>query len=83
MFFDTGPPRVPSALTIMYAMPFAPRALAQSCHASSSRRGESAPPGMTTAPTYGAWNTRKGVALKKSVTSVNSYAKRRSGLSEP
>ena len=83
IFLETGPPSVPSALTKMYAMPFAPRALAQSCQASSSRLGESAPPGMMTAPTYGAWKTLNGVSLKKSVTSMSSYPKRKSGLSDP
>ncbi len=38
---------------------------------------------MTTAPTYGAWNTRNGVSLKYSATSTSSIPKRRSGLSEP
>ena len=38
---------------------------------------------MTTAPTYGAWNTRNGVSAKKSVTSVISRPNRRSGLSDP
>lgn len=37
--------------------PFAPRCFAHSC-ASNPRRGVAAPPGNTTAPTYGAWNTR-------------------------
>ena len=46
--------------TSTYARPLAPRCLAQSCHASSCLRGCDAPPGMTTAPTYGAWNTRNG-----------------------
>ena len=63
-FLATGPPRVPSAATKIYASPLAPRALAQSCHASNSRRGESAPPGINAAPTYGAWNTRKVVSAK-------------------
>ena len=53
-FLATGPDNVPSAPTKMYASPLAPRALAQSCQASNSRRGESAPPGITTAPTYSA-----------------------------
>ena len=51
IFFETGPPRVPSSFTRMYARPFAPRAFAQSCQASSSRRGDDAPPGITTLPT--------------------------------
>jgi len=72
MFFATGPPSDPSLLTRIYAMPFAPLAFAQSCQASSSRRGESAPPGITTAPTYGAWKTRNGVCAKYSVTSTSS-----------
>ena len=38
---------------------------------------------MTTAPTYGAWNTRNGVSAKYSVSSTSSMPKRRSGLSEP
>lgn len=38
---------------------------------------------MTTAPTYGAWNTRNDVPEKYSVMSVSSVPNRRSGLSEP
>ena len=38
---------------------------------------------MTTAPTYGAWNTRNSVPAKYSVRPVSSQPKRRSGLSEP
>ncbi len=38
---------------------------------------------MTTAPTYGAWNTRKVVSAKYSVSSTSSMPNRRSGLSEP
>ena len=53
-FFATGPARVPSACTSMYANPFAPLAFAQSCQASRSLLAELAPPGMTTAPTYSA-----------------------------
>ena len=41
-----------------------PRCLAHSCQASSCLRGCEAPPGMTTAPTYGAWKTRNGVSAK-------------------
>ena len=41
------------------------------------------PPGITTAPTYGAWNTRNGVPEKYSVSSTSSTSKRRSGLSDP
>ena len=38
---------------------------------------------MTTAPTYGFWNTRNPVPSKYCVSSVSSIPKRRSGLSEP
>ena len=38
---------------------------------------------MTTAPTYGAWNTRNGVSGKNSVHSTSSRPIRRSGLSLP
>src|SRR5699024_4718338 len=47
------------------------------------RRGGWDPPARTTAPTYGAWNTRNGVSRKYSVISTSSRSKRRSGLSEP
>ena len=40
-------------------------------------------PGITTAPTYGAWNTRNVVSLKTSVHSTSSSPNRRSGLSDP
>ena len=46
-------------------------------------RGWSAPPGITTAPTYGAWKTRNGVSAKYAVQSTSSCPIRRSGLSEP
>src|SRR5450756_2105523 len=36
----------------------------------AKQRGCEAPPGMTTAPTYGAWNTRNGVVAKYSVSST-------------
>ncbi len=83
MFLETGPVRLPSSWTSTYARPLAPRCLAHSCQPSSVRRGWEAPPFITTAPTYGAWNTRKGVEAKYSVISVISRSKRRSGLSEP
>jgi hypothetical protein len=38
---------------------------------------------MTTAPTWGAWNTRNGVSAKYAVRSTSSRPKRRSGLSDP
>ena len=59
----------------------APRCLAHSCQASRTLRGCDAPPGMTTAPTYGAWNTRNAVSAKNSVHSTSSSPNRRSGLS--
>ncbi len=64
MFFPTGPEIEPSSAMSAYASPRAPRDLAQSCQASSSRRVCAAPPGMTTAPTYGAWKTRNSVPEK-------------------
>ncbi|COW96796.1 Uncharacterised protein [Mycobacterium tuberculosis] len=57
--------------------------MAQSCQPSSVRRGCDAPPGITTAPTYGAWKTRNVVSEKKSVHSTSSSPNRRSGLSVP
>ncbi|MPM67719.1 hypothetical protein SDC9_114643 [bioreactor metagenome] len=51
MFLATGPASVPSAATVTYARPLAPRCLAHSCQASNWRRGWEAPPGITTAPT--------------------------------
>lgn len=83
MFFATGPPSVPSSARVTYARPRAPRCFAHSCHASKVRRGCDPPPGITTAPTYGAWNTRNGVEAKYAVRSVSSSPKRRSGLSVP
>ena len=47
--------------------PRAPRCLANSCQASKTLRGCVAPPGMTTAPTCGAWKTRNGVSAKYAV----------------
>ena len=82
-FLATGPLSSPSSPTSTYASPRAPRCLAQSCQASSVLRGWAAPPGITTAPTYGAWKTRNSVAEKYAVQSVSSEPKRRSGLSEP
>ena len=46
-------------------------------------RGWLAPPGITTAPTYSAWNTRNGVSAKYPVNSTISCPNRRSGLSVP
>ena len=63
-FLATGPPSSPSSPTSTYARPAAPRCLAHSCQASSVLARLDAPPGMTTAPTYGAWNTRNGVSAK-------------------
>ena len=53
------------------------------CQRANSRRGGEPPPGITTAPTYGAWKTRNGVAEKYDVSSTSSAPKRTSGLSEP
>ena len=47
------PASSPSSPTRTYASPRAPRCFAHSCHASRTLRGCDAPPGMTTAPTYG------------------------------
>src|SRR5581483_1047809 len=82
-FFATGPPISPEASNVAYASPRAPRDRAHSCHRSNSRRDCPAPPGMTTAPTYGAWNTRNPVPEKYPVRSVSSVPNRRSGLSDP
>src|SRR5580693_8746305 len=82
-FFATGPEISPAGPIWAYASPRAPRDRAHSCHPSNSRRDCAAPPGMTTAPTYGDWNTRNPVAAKYSVRSVSSQPNRRSGLSEP
>src|SRR5580692_8808336 len=82
-FFATGPETSPAGPISAYARPRAPRDRAHSCHPSSSRRDCAAPPGMTTAPTYGAWNTRNSVPATYSVRSASSQPNRRSGLSEP
>ena len=81
----TGPESetCPPASMSTYARPRAPRALAHSCQLSSSRRDWAAPPGMTTAPTWGAWKTRNEDCAKYPVRSASSQPKRRSGLSEP
>ena len=73
-FFAVGPPSSPSSPTRTYASPRAPRDFAQSCQPSSSLRDCDAPPGITTAPTYGAWNTRNGVSAKYAVHSTSSLA---------
>ncbi len=41
------------------------------------------PPGITTAPTYGAWKTRNGVSSKYVGAVDELWPIRRSGLSEP
>ena len=74
---------MPSSPTVTYASPRAPRERAHSCQASNCLRGCDAPPGITTAPTYGAWKTRKSVPAKYPVSSTSSMPNRRSGLSEP
>ncbi len=79
----TGPPSSPSTPKVTYASPRAPRCLAHSCQASNARRGWSAPPGITTAPTCSAWKTRNPVPAKYPVRSASSSPKRRSGLSDP